>query len=522
MAALAALALASAAGYDVALVQSSTSQNWVDLPGLKWGADFPATVDVTVDHTALRQEILGFGGALTDTTAWNVMVGMNETLRDEFLTAWYDAEAGLGYSVVRITLNSADYSVESFNYDNVTDDLDLVHFDRTLAYDNQRVIPLIKLANATAVTKGSGPLKLFASPWSPPGWMKTNGNMIDSAIPCLKNDTAYTAAWAAYIVEWLSAMEAQGIPFWGLTPQNEPLAQQKNFESCFWDGPSMRDFIGTHLGPAVRAAFPHLTIMLYDHNKVAALDYVTSTAEDAVAGAYVDGVALHWYDYFSSLGLDKVAGIAALEWYKASSPATGKPRFMLNTEACDLSNLYLNWTRGELLAVDMLGDLNHGVGGYVEWNHVLHSGYPSSIEGGPNHDGTRDFGNSGVLRVEADGSAAILKQSWYWVMGHVSRFARPGAVALPATGAGVAATLGDYDAVRAYALGTRPGGDAGLPLVASAFLSPDGTTVSVVVLNPSGADVHFKLADVEGGHGTPRAAPAVAPAHSLQTYTYLA
>ena len=82
----------------------------------------------------------------------------------------------------RITLNSADYSVESFNYDNVTGDMNLAEFDDSLSYDNQRVIPLIRLANETASTKGSGPLRLFASPWSPPGWMKTN----DSAYMSLK------------------------------------------------------------------------------------------------------------------------------------------------------------------------------------------------------------------------------------------------------------------------------------------------------------------------------------------------
>lgn len=153
----------------------------------------------------------------------------------------------LHLTLQRITLNSADYSVVSFNYDNITGDMDLTHFDDSLAYDNQRVIPLIRLANATSIAKGSGPLRLFASPWSPPGWMKTNNSkgihvcktpchtpcvapcadMINSVFPCLKGGplSAYGETWANYIVRWLKAMRSQGIEFWGLTPQNEPLGE---------------------------------------------------------------------------------------------------------------------------------------------------------------------------------------------------------------------------------------------------------------------------------------------------------
>jgi len=116
----------------------------------------------------------------------------------------------------RVTLNSADYSYESFNYDNVRGDTNLSHFDHTLAYDHQRVIPMIKQARATATAAGSwgDDIKLFASPWSPPGWMKTNGAMIDSKAVCLRNDTlngiSIKQAWADYIVAWLDGYADAG------------------------------------------------------------------------------------------------------------------------------------------------------------------------------------------------------------------------------------------------------------------------------------------------------------------------
>lgn len=142
------------------------------------------------------------------------------------------------------------------------------------------------------------PLRLFASPWSPPGWMKTNGKMINSLIPCLKDDlpsgSSYAATWAAYIVAWLRAYTAEGFTFWGLTPQNEPMAQQSRFESCAYRTQDMAAFIETHLGPAVRAAFPDLKIMAYDHNKIASLSWMQELYGNNGTSQYIDGTALHW------------------------------------------------------------------------------------------------------------------------------------------------------------------------------------------------------------------------------------
>lgn len=119
-------------------------------------------------------------------------------------------KSGLGLTLGRVTLNSADYSFRSFNYDNVTDDFALEHFDHTLAYDRKRVMPMIRRAKKVAVESWQDPIRLFASPWSPPGWMKTNDNMINSDAVCLRNDTvegSYKQTWANYITMWLDACE---------------------------------------------------------------------------------------------------------------------------------------------------------------------------------------------------------------------------------------------------------------------------------------------------------------------------
>jgi len=183
-----------------------------------------------------------------------------------------------------------------------------------------------------------------------------------------------------------------------------------------------------------------------------------------------------------------------------------------------LQELVYPWAIGELYAVDILGDLVFGAAGWMNWNTVLLSGtmFPW-WRGGPNHDNTTNFGDPVLFEYNATGSQRLQYLSSYYIIGHVSRFARPGAVRVDAGGAGVAAAFKEYDAVRAHALGQSSNGT--LPLVTAAFVAPDGATASVVVLNPSDAPVAFKLRDVGAGAG-PRAAQAVIPAHAIQTYTY--
>eukprot|EP01052_Picozoa_sp_SAG31_P031903 SAG31_NODE_3435_length_4275_cov_15.841954_4_plen_271_part_00 len=212
----------AAAGQPVSKIEyiesSEAGASWKRMPPLSWQHDFTAEVDVTVHLSEKKQTVMGFGSAMTDTSAYNAMVWMDDKTQSEYFEALW-GKSGLGLSIGRVTLNSADYSFQSFNYDNITDDFSLQHFDHTLAYDRQRVQPMIKRAMATAAAAWQDTIKLFASPWSPPGWMKTNNNMINSNAICLKNDTlkgSYKQSWANYIAVWLDSYAAAGLPMWGL------------------------------------------------------------------------------------------------------------------------------------------------------------------------------------------------------------------------------------------------------------------------------------------------------------------
>jgi glucosylceramidase len=128
----------------------------------------------------------------------------------------------------RIPMNSPDFAISSYNHDNVSDDFALRHFDAYVTRDRQAIIPFVADAIETVVAGGgqAADLRLYFSPWSPPGWMKTSGaahDMIGSNDPCLKPGAQYAQAWALYFVRFADAYAKAGINFWGLTMQNEPL-----------------------------------------------------------------------------------------------------------------------------------------------------------------------------------------------------------------------------------------------------------------------------------------------------------
>lgn len=512
-----AMSVRSAAGSISVVESSEAGAQWAQLPALNWGNDFPSYVDVSVDTSRHLQSILGFGSAMTDTSAYNAMVWMSNETRAQFFEAMWGA-SGLGLTIGRVHINSPDYAFQSYNMDNVTDDFALQYFDSNLTYDSQRVLPMIRGAKAAALAGWGDDIRLFASPWSPPGWMKQNNNMIDSDLPCLKNDTAkgsYKQAWADYIVKWLQAFEAHGLPMWGLTPQNEPGAQQKVFESCAYRPSDMAEFVGTYLGPALQASFPNLTVMAFDHNKLAALDWAAALWSNATVAQYLTGFALHWYDYDRSLGLENVEAINAL---LPDYPN----KTLLATEACYLQSLQYNWSTSELYIADVIGDLNFGVQGWTMWNSVLYTGdkYPQYV-GGPNHDQSRVFGDPLLFEWNITTGQQLLKQPSYYILGHFSRFARPGSFRVRSGGAGVASLAADYDAVRAAALGQAPYSTLS-QLLAVAFVSHDSETAVVVVANPTDAPITFKLRDLAapGSGAAARAVQDTIPAHAIRTYTY--
>ncbi|HMP76982.1 MAG TPA: glycoside hydrolase family 30 protein [Kiritimatiellia bacterium] len=349
---------------------------------------------VSISPAHRFQTILGFGGAFTESAALTLN-RLPPEQRERVLDAYFDPAAGHGYTLCRTHLNSCDFSVGNYACCDAHGDvaLDTFSIDRERAH----LIPMIRAARERAGID----FKLFASPWSPPAWMKTNGEMNNGG--ALKPE--YRAAWANYYIRFIQALRAEGIPIWGLTVQNEPLATQK-WDSCIFTAEDERDFVREHLGPALqRAGLADVNIIVWDHNRDWLVQRLRVIYGDPRAARYIWGAGFHWYaqEKFDNLNLAHDA------WPE---------KHLLFTEGCQEGGPHPgSWELGERYARSMIRDLNRWAVGWVDWNLAL------DMQGGPNHVG--NFCSAPIL-VDAEAGAFHLQSSYYYI-GHFSRFVRPGA-----------------------------------------------------------------------------------------------
>jgi glucosylceramidase len=389
---------------------------------------------VFIDTNVRYQEIQGFGGAFTEAAAVT-LDKMPPDLRQEILQAYFSPDTGNAYSLCRTHINSCDFSLGNYAYTEVDGDVELKHF--SIEHDRQALIPMIR----EAIALSGGKLKLFASPWSPPAWMKTNGMMNHGG----KLKPEYRQAWADYYVRYIQEYGREGIPIWGLTVQNEPEATQ-TWDSCIYTGEEERDFVRDYLGPTLHdAGLGNVKVIVWDHNRDRLFERAKVVLDDPKAAHYVWGVGFHWYcgDHFDNVQLTHDAY---------------PDKHLIFTEGCQEAGPHLgSWDTGERYAHSMINDLNRWTEAWVDWNMVLDE------TGGPNH--VSNFCSAPVI---ADTQAGEIRyQSSYYYIGHFSRFIRPGARRVAC-----AKTLDSLEA--------------------SAFLNSDGT-VAVVVLNRTEQAIDFVL-----------------------------
>lgn len=207
-------------------------------------------IEVEVTDVA-EQVIEGFGGAFTESSGL-VFRKLTDAQQRAFLNDYFSTE-GLGYVMGRTHINSCDFSVSSYSFDEVAGDVELTAFDTTLSRDLKALIPLIWAAQKVVRAEGRE-MKMLASPWSPPAWMKNlafnpRAGMDHSSAPCLKADMQNV--WARYISKWVSSYKAYGIPIWAVTVQNEP-ENNATWEACLLTAEEEAAFVGQHLGPVLQ------------------------------------------------------------------------------------------------------------------------------------------------------------------------------------------------------------------------------------------------------------------------------
>jgi glucosylceramidase len=198
-------------------------------------------ISIFVNPEKTFKHFMGIGGAITDAAA-DVFAKLPIEKQDELLRAFYDKEKGIGYSLARTTIHSCDFSSGSYTYV-AENDKELTSFN--IDHDRKYRIPLIKSAMAAE----GGKLLLYASPWSPPAFMKDNNSMLKGG----KLLPEFNQSWATYFTKFIKAYESEGMPIWGVTIQNEPMAIQR-WESCIYTAEEERDFLKKYLGPTMQAA----------------------------------------------------------------------------------------------------------------------------------------------------------------------------------------------------------------------------------------------------------------------------
>jgi glucosylceramidase len=241
---------------------------------------------IVVNSNKKYQQMDGFGASFTDASAYLVYNKLSPEKRREVMEKLFDREKGIGISFLRQPMGATDYTTKLYSYDDlpsgVNEDPELKYF--SIDHDKKYIIPLLKEAMEI-----NPELKIMASPWSPPGWMKTTGSMIGGSLR-----RSYYGVYAQYFVKFIKAYEAEGIPIYAITVQNEPLYVPKEYPGMKMDWVEQADFIGEYLGPAFESAGIKTKILCYDHNwdNTTYAAYVLSHEK---ASKYVAGSAWHFY-----------------------------------------------------------------------------------------------------------------------------------------------------------------------------------------------------------------------------------
>lgn len=395
---------------------------------------------IYIDSSHAFQTFIGIGGAITDASS-EVFAKLDEKQQQNLLTAYYDKDKGIGYSLMRTTIHSADFGSESYTYIE-ENDKELKTFD--VQHDEQYRIPLIKKAIATA----GGSIPLYVSPWSPPAWMKSNKNMLRGG----KLLPEYRTAWANYYIKFIQAYEKRDIPIWGLTVQNEPMATQ-TWESCIYTAEEERDFVKNFLGPALHDnGMEDKKLIIWDHNRDLIYQRASTVLNDPEAAKYVWGVGFHWYETWTGANMN----FDNLRLVQQAFP----DKKLIFTEGCVEKFKWDeidNWQLGERYGYSMINDFNSGTVAWTDWNILLNE------NGGPNH-----VGNFCFAPIHADlRSGELLYTNSYYYIGHFSKFIHPGAKRI------VSSTSRDN-------------------LLTTAFKNTDGS-IAVVVMNPTEKEVEYQM-----------------------------
>jgi len=413
---------------------------------------------IFVNTSKQFQTFIGIGGAITDAAA-ETFAKLPKEQQEKFINAYYNPETGIGYTLARTSIHSCDFSSESYTYIKEGDTA-LKTF--SINHDKQFRISFIK----HAIEATGGKLKLYASPWSPPAFMKTNNSMLQGG----KLKPEFYQPWANYYIKFIKAYEKEGIPIWGLTIQNEPMAKQR-WESCIYTAEEERDFLKNYLGPTLKKeGLGDEKVIVWDHNRDLMFERSNVILNDTVAAKYVWGIGFHWYEDWK----DGIPMFDNVEKVHEEYPN----KKLIFTEGCNEAydlNRFEDPKLAERYGKSMINDFNNGTVAWTDWNILLDE------KGGPNHVGNLCFA---PVHGNTKTGELTFTNSYYYI-GHFSKFIKPGAKRLSS-------------------------GTTSNKLSATSFKNTDGSII-VVALNESDKEFNYLLTlDT-------KTAKINIPAHAIQT-----
>jgi glucosylceramidase len=401
------MALASSTGVVTAKAQQRNSlrinvvessvelhESLEDKPALDFASTEVAGLTITVDDRTKYQQIDGFGASLTDSSAWLISQKLTIPQRRELLQLLFDPKKGIGLSMLRQPMGASDFALADYTYDDLPPgevDPEMKHF--SIDHDRGEIIPLLKEALALNPN-----LKIIASPWSPPGWMKTSGSMIEGTLL----PSAY-APLARYFVRYVQAYEAAGVPIYAVTVQNEPRNIPADYPGMGMSAEEQADFIRDYLGPAFRAAAVKAKILTFDHNWNL-IDFPIKVLGDKLAASYVQGIAIHCYGGNPTAQTDLHNQFPDKDiWLTECSGGEWQKGRLLEEQTRLLIATMRNWSKGVIL-----------------WNLALNQNHEPYLGGCKTCRGV-------VTIDDAVTPSRIIPTVDFTALGHASKFVAPGA-----------------------------------------------------------------------------------------------
>lgn len=353
-------------------------------------------VSINIDEATTYQEMVGFGAALTGSSAYVIRTHLSESKQDEVLRDLFDPETGIGISFIRLTIGASDFSLSDYTYNDLgsgQSDSQVTGFD--ISREDEHLIPVLQKILAI-----NPELNIMATPWSPPAWMKTNESLDNGG----RLKGIFQDSYALYLVKYIQAMEEKGIPIHSITVQNEPLYAAP-YMSMEMSSEEQKIFIRDHLGPLMKVENLETKVIIYDHNWDD-INYPLDILSDANARQYIDGTAFHCYagevDAMSTVH-DQYpdAGI----YFTECSGGEFAPNYAENL-SWNVDNLIVGATRNWSKSV-------------LFWNLALDESH------GPRNGGCQNC--RGVVTVNS-GNSSYETNEEYVLLGHIGKFVRPGAV----------------------------------------------------------------------------------------------